>query len=389
MKPSSYYCHDLKRIILYRGHAWLLFTRPLSVLAIYQQKFLSPQLLLHFSRDIDETFQLLFPWPEDDHMLNAFNLNNFEIAFSRKLFLTIFRKIKKLICWKGCKISKHCLGYIYYWHIHHILTFHLSRSCLTDFLTKFFLGLISIGIETLWAQLLLELFWNYAYLFCMVWKCVFVVLGLSSYHTDLKVTTLYWQSHDVGGRLPPIGFYLYFVLFCISNVSHFQVICARQVKMCLRAWAKCTYSDLFCACARYHLGLWSLFIHPVVSKDFISEGLDQNVQIYRLILAFNVCICPKPHFRRARPILRLQQASLNACLEAINVNLYPYSAGNILFSFFRDNWCTLHLKLEQVDGEPSHIPAPAPSHISVHIKIPNAFLQSSSIGLSPVKVLRF
>ena len=33
----------------------------------------------------------------------------------------------------------------------------------------------------------------------------------------------------------------------------------------------------------------------------------------------------------------------------------------------------------QVDGAPSHIPAPAPSHISMHIKITNAFLQSSSI----------
>ena len=32
---------------------------PLSVLAIYQQKFLSPQLLVQFSRDFDETFQLL------------------------------------------------------------------------------------------------------------------------------------------------------------------------------------------------------------------------------------------------------------------------------------------------------------------------------------------
>ena len=40
-------------------------------------------------------------------------------------------------------------------------------------------------------------------------------------------------------------------------------------------------------------------------------------------------------------------------------------------------------KLEQVDGAPSHIPTP--SHISTHIKIPNVFLQSSSIGLSPVK----
>ena len=25
---------------------------------------------LQFSRDFDETFQLLFPWPEDDHILS-------------------------------------------------------------------------------------------------------------------------------------------------------------------------------------------------------------------------------------------------------------------------------------------------------------------------------
>ena len=28
------------------------------------------QLLLHFSRNMDETFQLLLPWPEDDHILS-------------------------------------------------------------------------------------------------------------------------------------------------------------------------------------------------------------------------------------------------------------------------------------------------------------------------------
>ena len=37
----------------------------------------------------------------------------------------------------------------------------------------------------------------------------------------------------------------------------------------------------------------------------------------------------------------------------------------------------------------SHIPAPAPARISEHIEIPNAFLQSSSIGLLPVTVSRF
>ena len=61
-----------------------------------------------------------------DVMLNAFNLNNLEITFCRKLFPTAFRKIKKLVCWKDCKISKHCLGHICYRHIHHILTFRTS-----------------------------------------------------------------------------------------------------------------------------------------------------------------------------------------------------------------------------------------------------------------------
>ena len=50
---------------------------------------------------------------------------------------------------------------------------------------------------------------------------------------------------------------------------------------------------------------------------------------------------------------------------------------------------TLTAKIEQVDGAPSHIPASTLSHISAHIKIPNAFLQSSSTGLLPVTVSRF
>ena len=60
-------------------------------------------------------------------------------------------------------------------------------------------------METLWAQLLLEVSTNHIY---STWsEDVRVFLGLSSYHSDLKVTTLYWQSHDVGGRLPATGFY--------------------------------------------------------------------------------------------------------------------------------------------------------------------------------------
>ena len=69
---------------------------------------------------------------------------------------------------------------------------------------------ISIGIDTLWAQLLLQFSTNHfeTIHICSTWsEDVHVVFGLSSYHTDLKVTTLYWHSHDVWGRLPATGFY--------------------------------------------------------------------------------------------------------------------------------------------------------------------------------------
>ena len=57
--------------------------------------------------------------------------------------------------------------------------------------------------------------------------------------------------------------------------------------------------------------------------------------------------------------------------------------------YFEDCWQDYRTELEQVDWEPSHIPAPAPSHISGHIKIPITFLQSSSTGLSLVKTFTF
>ena len=63
--------------------------------------------------------------------------------------------------------------------------------------------------------------------------------------------------------------------------------------------------------------------------------------------------------------------------------LFSDVLGNIHFQSIRDIWKN-NFKLEQVDSTPSHIPAPAPSHISLHIKIPNVFFQSLSIGLLPV-----
>ena len=43
---------------------------------------LSLQLLLQFSRDFDETFQLLFPWPEDDHILSRSCSTDFYQSYS-------------------------------------------------------------------------------------------------------------------------------------------------------------------------------------------------------------------------------------------------------------------------------------------------------------------
>ena len=78
---------------------------------------------------------------------------------------------------------------------------------LFHFFDLVFQGPISIGIDILLAQFRLELLWNYAYLFYMVWRCVcgFWIVLLSY---GFKNTTLYWQSHDVGGRLSAMGFYV-------------------------------------------------------------------------------------------------------------------------------------------------------------------------------------
>ena len=50
---------------------------------------LSPQLLLQFSKDFDETFQLLFPWPEDDHILLRSYSTDFYQSYGP---LTIFQQ---------------------------------------------------------------------------------------------------------------------------------------------------------------------------------------------------------------------------------------------------------------------------------------------------------
>ena len=67
----------------------------------------------------------------------------------------------------------------------------LFFSTFSTFLTWFFPGPITIGIDTLWAQLLIEVSTNHfetTHICCTWSEDVHVV---SSYHTDLKVTTLY------------------------------------------------------------------------------------------------------------------------------------------------------------------------------------------------------
>ena len=50
--------------------------------------------------------------------------------------------------------------------------------------------------------------------------------------------------------------------------------------------------------------LCSPFIHSTVSNDLLadSDSPDQTVQMYRVIRAFNECICPKTHFYMASPM---------------------------------------------------------------------------------------
>ena len=80
---------------------------------------------------------------------------------------------------------------VWFWGHPPIIFYQLSS---TFFDLVFFPGPISIGIDTLWAQLLLEFFTNHfeTMHICSTWtEDVRVVLGLSTYHTDLKVSTLY------------------------------------------------------------------------------------------------------------------------------------------------------------------------------------------------------
>ena len=84
----------------------------------------------------------------------------------------------------------------------------------------------------------------------------------------------------------------------------------RQAKMCLRACAKCTDSDLSRACAKMQSLIQAVALHcnallypRILFVD--SECPDQTARMRRLIRAFAVRICPKTRFRMARPTVHV------------------------------------------------------------------------------------
>ena len=87
----------------------------------------------------------------------------------------------------------------------------------------FFPGLISVGIDTLLAQVLLEIFWNYAYLFYMVWRCVCVFwVVLLSYgfksHNPLLTKPWCWGTH-AHNRLLLLLWFLEIPVFNANSVD--------------------------------------------------------------------------------------------------------------------------------------------------------------------------
>ena len=60
-----------------------------SFLRLSVDTIMSPHLILQFSRDFDETFQLLFPLPEDVHILSRSCSTDFYQSYGP---LTIFQQ---------------------------------------------------------------------------------------------------------------------------------------------------------------------------------------------------------------------------------------------------------------------------------------------------------
>ena len=107
MKLFSYCFHDLKMIIFYQGHAQLSFTRVTVLRQFFNSKsclcnsscsfqwiLMKPsnyslQLLLQFSVDFSETFQLLLPWPEEDHVIPRSHLTAFYQSYGPLSVLAI------------------------------------------------------------------------------------------------------------------------------------------------------------------------------------------------------------------------------------------------------------------------------------------------------------
>ena len=76
MKSSSYCSDDLKMIIFYRGHAQLIFIElwPSNNFLIVSLVSATP---LAVFNGFNDTFQLLFPLPEEDHIKSRSYLTAF------------------------------------------------------------------------------------------------------------------------------------------------------------------------------------------------------------------------------------------------------------------------------------------------------------------------
>ena len=98
VKPSSYCCHELKRIILYWGHAWLHFTSygPLSVLIIW---FINRCSCLRNSSYISQGILMkLSSYCFHDLKMIIFYRGHAELIFTRVTVLWHFFNSKSCLC---------------------------------------------------------------------------------------------------------------------------------------------------------------------------------------------------------------------------------------------------------------------------------------------------
>ena len=86
------------------------------------------------------------------------------------------------------------------------------------------------------------------------------------------------------------------------------------------------------ACAKYHPGLCSPFIHSVVCMILLadSEGPDQTVLMRRLFIAFTAHIRPKTRFNIARPMFPFNKSGSDLTQGNVPVVFDPISSYELI-----------------------------------------------------------